>query len=191
MKTDSGEPSDKTLLGHWKSGGQDAATEFHRRYIEKLLLLIQKNLAQRFSSRVDAEDLADSVLRTFFGAVADGRQAISPSDDVWKLLQTIALNKVRNQVKFHDAQKRSVRRTVTDPKWVEQLGEPTEQDAVDISDLIEGLVRSLDKPVAKTMEMLLAGSSVDEISETLKVSTRSVRRYREQIASQLQAALNE
>lgn len=191
MTTGENPPGDKTLLGHWKAGEQDAATEFHGRYVEKLLSLIQKNLARRFSSRVDAEDVADSVLRTFFGAVADGRQQISPSDDVWKLLQTIALNKVRNHVKFHDAQKRSVRRTVSEPELVEQLGEPTEQEAVDITDLIESLVRSLDEPVAKTMEMLLAGNSVDEISEALKVSTRSVRRYREQIADQLKTALSE
>lgn len=191
MRHDGGEPGDKTLLGHWKAGEQDAATEFHRRYVEKLLSLIQRNLARRFSTRVDAEDVADSVLRTFFGAVADGRQQISPSDDVWKLLQTIALNKVRNHVKFHDAQKRSVGRTISDDIAIEQPGEPTEQEAVEITDLIENLVRSLDAPVAKTMEMLLAGSSVDEISESLNVSTRSVRRYREQIAGQLKSALEE
>lgn len=191
MTHDGGEPGDKTLLGYWKAGEQDAATEFHRRYVEKLLSLIQRNLAKRFSTRVDAEDVADSVLRTFFGAVADGRQQISPSDDVWKLLQTIALNKVRNHAKFHDAQKRSVRRTVSDYVAIEPLGEPTEQEAVEITDLIENLVRSLEAPVAKTMEMLLAGNSVDEISAALNVSTRSVRRYREQIADQLKTALEE
>lgn len=184
------EKGDRTLLLHWKAGEQDAASEFHRRYVEKLLSLIQRNIARRFASRVFAEDVADSVLRTFFGAVADGRQLVSPSDDVWKLLQTIALNKVRNQVKFHSAKKRDVSRTVSDPDMLDMLGEPTEQEAVDVTNLIENTIRALDPPVAKTMEMLLAGHCVDEIAESLKVSTRSVRRYREQIADQLESAIH-
>jgi DNA-binding NarL/FixJ family response regulator len=40
------------------------------------------------------------------------------------------------------------------------------------------------------MEMLLAGNSVDEIAATLKVSTRSVRRYHEQIAGHLESAIH-
>jgi len=174
------------LLLHWKGGEQDAASEFHRRYVEKLLSLIQRNIARRFASRLDADDVAQSVLRTFFGAVADGRQLISPSDDVWKLLQTIALKKIRNQVKLHDAQKRSAGRTVSDPDMLDLLGEPTEQEAVDLADLVEHSIRSLDPNIARTMEMLLAGNTVDEIADSLKVSTRSVRRYREQIAEQMQ-----
>jgi len=174
------------LLLHWKGGEQDAASEFHRRYVEKLLSLIQRNIARRFASRLDADDVAQSVLRTFFGAVADGRQLISPSDDVWKLLQTIALKKIRNQVKLHDAQKRSAGRTVSDPDVLDLLGEPTEQEAVDLADLVEHSIRSLDPNIARTMEMLLAGNTVDEIADSLKVSTRSVRRYREQIAEQMQ-----
>lgn len=174
------------MLLHWKGGEQDAASEFHRRYVEKLLSLIQRNIARRFASRLDADDVAQSVLRTFFGAVADGRQLISPSDDVWKLLQTIALKKIRNQVKLHDAQKRSAGRTVSDPDVLDLLGEPTEQEAVDLADLVEHSIRSLDPNIARTMEMLLAGNTVDEIADSLKVSTRSVRRYREQIAEQMQ-----
>jgi len=178
------------LLLHWKGGEQDAASEFHRRYVEKLLSLIQRNIARRFASRLDADDVAQSVLRTFFGAVADGRQLISPSDDVWKLLQTIALKKIRNQVKLHDAQKRSAGRTVSDPDVLDLLGEPTEQEAVDLADLVEHSIRSLDPNIARTMEMLLAGNTVDEIADSLKVSTRSVRRYREQIAEQVQTIMD-
>jgi len=189
MMADSGEPGDKTLLLRWKGGEQDAAAEFHRRYVEKLLSLIQKNIARRFASRFEPADVIQSVLLSFFGAVADGRQTINPNDDVWKLLQTIALNKVRNQVKFHNALKRSAGRTVSDPDLLDLLGEPTDQEAVVVADLVENTIRSLEPSVAKTMEMLLAGSSVDEISETLKVSTRSVRRYREQIADQLQMVM--
>jgi len=178
------------LLLHWKGGEQDAASEFHRRYVEKLLSLIQRNIARRFASRLDADDVAQSVLRTFFGAVADGRQLISPSDDVWKLLQTIALKKIRNQVKLHDAQKRSAGRTVSDPDMLDLLGEPTEQEAVDLADLVEHSIRSLDPNIARTMEMLLAGNTVDEIADSLKVSTRSVRRYRERIAEQVQTIMD-
>jgi RNA polymerase sigma factor (sigma-70 family) len=182
-------PGDRTLLLHWKGGEQDAASEFHRRYVEKLISLIQRNIARRFTSRMDAEDVAQSVLRTLFGAFADGRRQISPSDDVWKLLQSIALNKIRNQVKFHDAEKRSAGRTISIPEIPDLPNEPTEQDAVELADLVENAIRSLAPTVARTMELLLAGNTVDEIAERLEVSTRSVRRYREQIATQMQSIM--
>ena len=72
MTADSSEPGDKTLLLRWKGGQQDAAEEFHRRYVEKLLSLIQKNIARRFSSRFEPADVIQSVMLSFFGAVADG-----------------------------------------------------------------------------------------------------------------------
>lgn len=181
---------DLTLLGQWRLGNQDAAGEFHRRYAEKLLCLIRANMARRFSARLDPDDVAQSVLRTFFGAAADGRLNMEPGDDVWKLLQSIALNKVRNQVKFHDAQKRSVSRTTADQEAVASAAEPTEQDAVEVADLIESMIRSLDPHIARTMELLLAGQSQDEIATQLNVTTRTIRRYRDQIAEKL-AALTE
>lgn len=135
-------PGDLTLLGQWKLGDQDAANEFHNRYVEKLLSLIQGNIARRFGSRFDADDVAQSVLRTFFGAAADGRLKVSRNDDVWKLLATIALNKVRNQVKFHDAQKRRGGQTAPGPELLDGLGDPTDQDAVEIADLVETMIRA-------------------------------------------------
>ena len=174
-----------TLLGQWKLGNQDAANEFHQRYVEKLLPLIQRNIARRFASRFDADDVAQSVMRTFFGAVADGRRTISEHDDVWKLLQTIALNKTRNLVKFHDAEKRRVGKTTSDSDALELLGEPTEQDADRLAEIVEQTIRSLEPRVAQTMQLICEGMTQDEISIQLAVSTRSVLRYRDKIAEQL------
>lgn len=190
MTLDRSESGDLTLLGQWKLGDQDAAQEFHRRYVEKLLSLIQANIARRFAARFDAADVAQSVLRTFFGAAAAGRLQLAESDDVWKLLQTIALNKVRNQVKFHDAQKRRVAQTAGGPDLLDVLGDPTEQDAVEVADLVEAMVRALDPKLAQTMQLILEGQSQDEIAAQLDVTTRTVRRYRDQIAKELQRLID-
>lgn len=184
-------PGDLTLLGQWKLGDQEAAVQLYSRYVEKLLSLIQRNIARRFASRFDADDVFQSAFRTFFGRVADGRLEVSGHDDVWKILMSIALCKVRNQVKFHDADKRRVGQTASNHELLELLGEPSEQDAVDVADLIEGVIRSLDPQVARTMNMILAGQSQDEIANELGVTTRSVRRYRDQIAEALKRVIEQ
>jgi DNA-directed RNA polymerase specialized sigma24 family protein len=180
---------DLTLLDQWKLGDQDAASEFYTRYVEKLLSLMQRNIARRFAPRFEPADVVQSVMRTFFGRVSSGKLSLSEQDDVWKLLLTIALCKARNRVKFHEAAGRSVNHTSSGDA-LDQLGEPSEQDAVDVFDLVETTARSLDARAARVMDLILANWSIEEIAAELSVTTRSIRRYRDQIAKQLQRRMN-
>src|SRR5207244_9396381 len=76
------------------------------RYIDRLLVLARRRISQRLASRVDPEDIVQSVFRTFFGRLKDGQFVFADQDDLCKLLVRITLHKTLRQVAFHKAAKR-------------------------------------------------------------------------------------
>ena len=61
---------------------------------------------------VDAEEIVQSVFRTFFRRAAHGHYSVPDGEEMWKLLLVIALNKVRAAGAYHRAAKRDMRQTV-------------------------------------------------------------------------------
>lgn len=170
---------------------EDAAKDFCERYMAKLLALVERNLARRFSSRLDAEDLVQSIFGLWFSDIRAGKIAISTEDEIWKLLSVIALNKVRNKVKFHDAQRRSTARTVSDDAMLTTVPEPSSEDAVAFMDMIQAASAQLEENARRTLELILDGKSVEDIARLLGRSTKSVSRYKKQIGKVLQDFVDE
>ncbi len=52
-------------------------------------------MAPDLAGRVDADDIVQSVFRTFFRRVAKGDYEVPDGEELWKLFLVIALNKVR------------------------------------------------------------------------------------------------
>src|SRR5439155_9824678 len=96
-------PSDHSLLRRLRGGDQDAATQLYYRYAHRLLALAEKNRARDLASRVDAEDIVQSVFRIFFRRAAEGHYDVPAGEDLWKLLLVLALNKIRAQRVHHRA----------------------------------------------------------------------------------------
>ncbi|MCA9008293.1 MAG: sigma-70 family RNA polymerase sigma factor [Planctomycetaceae bacterium] len=174
---------DVTLLALLNSAGgrevsEDAAAQFYARYMEKLMSLVQRNLASRFSARVDPEDLVQSIFRSWFIGAREGYIKPVSKDEVWKLLSVVALNKVRNKVKFHDAQRRAVSRTESGDEVFGAIPEPKPEDATEFIELIEAASQRLEEMPRRTLELTLAGNTVEEIAAELGRTTRSVSRYK-------------
>ena len=187
---------DVTLMGLLNASGnkdvsEDAATQFYARYMEKLMSLVERNLASRFSSRVDPEDLVQSIFRSWFNGAKKGRIKPASKDEVWKLLSVVALNKVRNKVKFHDANRRAVSRTEADEAVFGSIPEPTMEDATDFLDLVKTAGSRLDDMSRRTLELILEGKSVEEIANELGRTTRSVTRYKDRIGDVLRELLDD
>lgn len=175
------------LLGDDQTGNPNerAAAEFVSRYLEKLLSLIERNTAARYQSRFDPEDVAQSVLMSWIGAVHQGEVHPSCQDEIWKLLSVIALCKVRNRVRFHDAEKRRVARTDSQSALPFVAVEPQEQDAVEFSETLESLAKNLPERASRVLQLILEGHGVAEIAEKLDVSTKTVQREKNRIGKQL------
>src|SRR5262245_12791504 len=98
------------LVARWRAGDQEAAAAIFHRYANRLVALAKKRLSAKLAQRVDAEDVVQSVYRSFFADVRDGRYDIRRGGDLWHLLVTITLHKLQHQVTRGTAKKRSVER---------------------------------------------------------------------------------
>src|SRR5437588_2466657 len=56
--------------------------ELYDRFAERLLALARRRLSPRLASRADPEDIGQSVFRTFFGWLKDGRLHVEDPEDV-------------------------------------------------------------------------------------------------------------
>src|SRR6516165_11660123 len=77
---------DRTLLQLFRQGSEEAARELYERYVDRLIPLARHRLSERLARRVDAQDVVQSVFRTFFSRVRDDRLRVEGPDDVYKLL---------------------------------------------------------------------------------------------------------
>src|SRR5207244_13422111 len=98
-----GPKQERKLLDQWRAGDERAAKELFDSYVERLMALARRRISQRLASRVDPEDIVQSVFRTFFGRVKAGEFHFEDQDDLCKLLVRITINKTMRQIDFHTA----------------------------------------------------------------------------------------
>jgi RNA polymerase sigma factor (sigma-70 family) len=170
---------------------QDAAAEFCARYMEKLISLVERNLSARFAARFSPEDVVQSVFRSWFADAKQGQIKAATRDEIWKLISTIALNKVRNRIKHHSRGKRDIRRTEAGDELFPSIASPTPEDAATVMDVIQTASLRLDENSRRTLELILQGRSHKEIAEILGRTTKSIGRYRDRIAEALRSVIGE
>ena len=63
----------RLLVERWQSGDQSAAKQLFDTYVDRLVALARRRISQRLNSRLDPEDVVQSVFRTFFERAKEGR----------------------------------------------------------------------------------------------------------------------
>lgn len=186
------EPSDGSLLRRLRKGEQDAATRLYLRYARRLHGLATAQTGQDLKSRIDPEDIVQSVFRTFFRRAQEGHYEVPDGEEIWKLFLVIGLHKIRDAAVFHRAAKRNAGRTTAlvgagesaDPPAADQMAETTLRMVID--DILQNLSDSQKEIVTMRME----GAQVDEIAQATKRSHRTVERtlqkFRELLQQQIQ-----
>src|SRR5262245_55855145 len=86
--------SDRSLLKRFRAGDADAATQLYLRYAERLRTLARTRVGRDLAPRIDAEDIVQSVFRTFFRRAALGQYHVPDGEELWKLFLVIGLNKI-------------------------------------------------------------------------------------------------
>jgi RNA polymerase sigma-70 factor (ECF subfamily) len=180
-------PEEQVLIDLWRQGDEDAARQIFDRYVGRLLQLARRHLSQRLASRVDPEDIVQSVFRTFFGRLKEGQFAFDGQDDLCKLLVRITIHKTLRQVAFHKAAKRDpCQETDQGQHHRDQLftlldREPTPEATVAFLDQLEHLLEGLRPEERRILELRLRGYSNEEITRELGLYDRKIRRLAEQI----------
>lgn len=183
------------LVTRWRAGDEQAADELFRRYAGRLLALAQSRLSDKLALRVDAEDVVQSVYRSFFVHARAGRYIFERSGDLWKLLVAITLHKVRGQAEYHAADKRALDREQSASGVADWQGlsipaltrQPTPLEAAALTDELEQVMRRLAAPQRKMFELRLQGYSLEEIAAECDCSVRTVKRGLSHIREELEA----
>jgi RNA polymerase sigma-70 factor (ECF subfamily) len=181
------------LMARWRNGDQEAAEVLFRRYVERLLALARSRMTSWLARRVDAEDVVQSAYRTFFVGVLAGRYTARRNGDLWRLLASITIHKVRHQVERHTAGKRAVGRERPFESERGLVGfqgrmlarEPTPEQAAALADTLEEVFRDVELLERRMVELRLQGSGLDEIAADVRRSERTVRRVLELVKGRL------
>ena len=178
---------DTSLLSRYRRGDDDAATALYVKYAARLRRIAAINTSNDLKSRFDAEDVVQSVFRTFFRRASEGYFDVPDGDEIWNLFLVIALNKIRELGKFHRRQRRNVKTTESaNERSFETLdSEPLTTLQISIDEVLNGL-----SPAKRTMvEMRLQGHDIDEIASETNRCTRTIertlRKFRELLARQI------
>ena len=96
------------LIDNVRAGSNDAAEEIVNEYTAALVAVARRQMGAKLARRVDPEDIIQSTYRSLFVRMREGEYELGSGRDLWKLLVTIALNKVRRKAKFHRADRRNM-----------------------------------------------------------------------------------
>ncbi|MCH8042130.1 MAG: sigma-70 family RNA polymerase sigma factor [Planctomycetes bacterium] len=181
---------DEQLISAYRGGDDEAATELFERYYGRLIELIRRQMGWRLKQVEGSVDVAQSVLRSFFKQLRDKQVTVGPDDDLWPLLVTVALNKIRNRGKFWSRQRRDPRRQSPLVEGLDPLErEPSPDDAAVVQDLIEQLLAPFSGRRRQIIELILQGEPVKSIAEQVGTTERTIYNTRMAAASTLEKLL--
>ncbi len=185
----------KDLLTRWQAGDQQAAEELFRRYADRLIALARGRLSVKLAGRVDPEDVVQSAYRSFFADARAARYNVERGGDLWRLLVSITLHKLQDQVDRHTAEKRSIdaeRRFGSEDSLIgirpQMLSrDPSPIEAAILSDEVEQVMRRLQPVERRMLELRLQGYNLEEIAQAMDCSERTAIRVLKRVKQQLEA----
>ncbi|MBX7104233.1 MAG: hypothetical protein K1X57_09130 [Gemmataceae bacterium] len=185
--------SDRDLLSRFRQGQDDAATQLYLKYAGRLHALARKQTGSELQSRVDPEDIVQSVFRTFFRRAALGQYSVPDGEELWKLFLVIALNKARATGAYHRAAMRDARNTATGTELdiLPPHADGNETEALTTLRMtIDEILAGLPESSRRIITLRIEGNDVNAIAATTGRAKRSVERilqeFRNALASQLE-----
>lgn len=192
--------ADAEVFAGLRRGESDAVGEFCRRYGPMIERLAERRLSAPLKRRIGAEDVAQSVCRTFVRRAGEGEFELSEGGGLWGLLCAIALTKIREQTRFHLRQKRSLR----DERHLDSVApggerkmpetsnsDPTPDATAEVADMFDKLVAEFDEEERRILELKLQDYTQEEIAERMQCSDRTIRRFLKRVQDRLSRMLDD
>ena len=186
--------SDRSLVRRFQAGEQDAATALYKRYAQRLQRLAERNTASDLATRFDADDVVQSVFRTFFRRVKIGHYDLPEEEELWRLLLVISLNKIRSLAVHHRAQKRSVSATAaSNPQAMSQIADLGANDLAlnSLRLVVHEVLDDLSEAQQKIILLRVDGCQIEEIAAQTGRSKRTVERVLQTFRQRLREIIDE
>ncbi len=185
------------LLELLRARDPEAARQIFDRFARRLVGMARSRLDERMRQKVDAEDVVQSVFRSFFARCAEGQFDFANWDSMWSLLVRLTVWKCCRRVEYFRAIRRDVRRenpvaSSEESGWEVLDSDPTPADAALLADTAEEVMRRLgSERKRRIFELSLQGYSVREISAQVGHYERGVERVRSEIKEILRQMLQQ
>ena len=182
----------RDLMNALADGDPGAAEEIVQQYTADLIAVARRRIGAKLGKRIDPEDVVQSAYRSFFVRMERGEYELGDGGELWKLLTTITLNKIRRHGKFHNAQRRDVRQEQSDggehSPWDRAAPDPQPgpDEAAMLIDEVETLLASLSAEDRQVVQLRLQGWSSVEIARETGRGERAIRRALQRITQNLQ-----
>jgi RNA polymerase sigma-70 factor (ECF subfamily) len=178
------DPAFEALMARLRQGDEAAAAEVFLRFARRLIALAERHLGAQVRAKVDAEDVLQSVFKSFFRRQAAGEYDLDSWDSLWSLLTVITLRKCGHHTRHFLAARRDIRHEAPPPaqevdsaaRWEAIAREPTPSEAIILVETVAEVLRGLDERDRQVVERSLQGETVVEISAALGCSERTVFR---------------
>jgi len=180
------------LIDQLQAGDNTAAAEVFNRFGRRILGLARRQLHSSLRSKVDPEDVLQSVFRSFFSRQRTGRFAIENWDSLWGILMVMTLRKCRRRIQYHRADRRDAQR---ETRWDENpeaegdpglfARDPTPSEASILVELVGRLMRDLPEEDRAILTLHLQGHTIAEIKAHTGRAMRTIRRVLERIRKQV------
>jgi RNA polymerase sigma-70 factor (ECF subfamily) len=176
-----------------QAGDAAAARRLFDRFAQRLIGLARSRLPAGLRDRLDPEDVAQSVWKSFFRRQGEEPVAFAGWDNVWAWLVFVTGRKCGRWAEHFRAQCRDQQREQPSADgWADACSrEPTPEEAAILTETLEALVQRLDGRDRHILELHLQGRSVEQISEAVKLTERSVQRVLKDVRDWLDARATE
>jgi RNA polymerase sigma-70 factor (ECF subfamily) len=178
-------------MARLRAGDDAAARRVFEQFAGRLVGLARSRLSNRLRQKVDAEDVAQSVFKSFFAGHAEGQYQLVSWDSLWGLLADITMRKCARKAEFYQAGRRDVAREVPGAEfsggsWQGLARDPTPSEAAMLTETLEQLLTGLEPHERDMVVFDLQGYTIQEISERTGRAERSVYRILARVRKRLQ-----
>ena len=176
------------LMARLRAGDDAAAEEVFHRFAHRLIALARSRLDRVLRTKVDPEDVMQSVYRSFFRRQAEAEFDLGGWDGIWALLTVITLRKCGHRVEYFHAGRRDARKEIANGEAELDCvtRDPTPSHAVRLAETVELLMRNLGERERDMLALSLQGYAPAEISARVGRTERTVQRVLKGVREELE-----
>ena len=171
--------SDDQLLTRWQDGNETAATMLYERYYFRLLRFVGATMGPVLKGVEDPFDVTQSIFLSVFGSGCAERIEIGPNNSLWPLLAAIAVNKIRNHVKYWQRDCRDISRLIPLTYNYPSAVGPQAEDQARLDEVTEELLKPFSPLRRRIIKSLLQGLPIAEVASRAETSERTVYKTRQ------------
>jgi RNA polymerase sigma-70 factor (ECF subfamily) len=167
------------LLRRAQARDQQAATELMRTYEPAVRRAVRLRLFDARLRRIfDSTDICQSVMGTFFTRLARGQFPLESPEQLVKLLITMAHNKLTDQVRRQQAQRRDARQVagfaLEDEECIAPGPSPSKE--IEVRELLEAVRQRMTPEERQLLEMRHEGWDWNDIADKIGSTPEALRK---------------